>query len=114
MDDHHQRERRAERREVGRRNWTACDQDSQRQSLDLWEVDLDLEDKILQNEAKSVLAWLVAGCARQLRSANGTGLDMPQALAQATRDFERRTITSLSSSMRASTSARDAPCRWRR
>jgi hypothetical protein len=33
-------------------------------SLDLWEVDLDLEEKILQNEAEGVLASLVAGCTR--------------------------------------------------
>jgi putative DNA primase/helicase len=59
-------------------------------SLEMWEVDLDLEDKILQNEAEGVLASLVAGCTRwhQRRLANGTGLDMPQAVAQATRDFE--------------------------
>ena len=75
MDDHHQRERGAERREVGRRNWTACDQDPQRPSLDLWEVNLALEDKILQNEAESVLASLVAGCPRrhQLRSETAPG-----------------------------------------
>jgi phage/plasmid-associated DNA primase len=56
----------------------------------MWEVDLDLEDKILQSEAEGVLASLVAGCMRwhQLRSANGTGLDMPQAVAKATSDFE--------------------------
>jgi phage/plasmid-associated DNA primase len=59
-------------------------------SLEMWEVDLDLEDKILQGEAEGVLASLVAGCMRwhQLRSANGTGLDMPQAVAKATSDFE--------------------------
>lgn len=75
---------------MGRRNWTACDQDPHGPSLDSWEVDLDLEDKILQNEAEGVLASLVAGRTRwhQLRSANGTGLFMPPAVAQATRDFE--------------------------
>jgi phage/plasmid-associated DNA primase len=59
-------------------------------SLEMWEVDLDLEDKILESEAEGVLVSLVAGCVRwyQLRSANGTGLDMPVAVAKATRDFE--------------------------
>ena len=59
-------------------------------SLKMWEVDLDLEDKILESEAEGVLASLVVGCVRwyQLRSANGTGLDMPVAVAKATRDFE--------------------------
>lgn len=59
-------------------------------SLETWEVDLDLKDKILESEAEGVLASLVAGCARwhQVRSANGTGLDMPEAVAKATRDFE--------------------------
>ena len=59
-------------------------------SLETWEVDLDLEDKILESEAEGVLASLVAGCVHwhQLRSANGTGLDMPQAVAKATREFE--------------------------
>ena len=59
-------------------------------SLEMWEVDLDLEDKILESEAEGVLVSLVAGCVRwyQLRSANGTGLDVPVAVAKATRDFE--------------------------
>jgi hypothetical protein len=77
MDDHHQRERGAEGRKwddaVGRRVIKI----PSGPSLDLWEVDPDLEDKILQNEAEGVLASLVAGCARwhQLRSVNGTGLE---------------------------------------
>ena len=90
MDDHHQRERRAARREVGRRNWTACDQDSQRQSLDLCEVDLDLEDKISRTKPRvcSPRWWPGARPGTSSGRRTAPGLDMPQAVANATREIE--------------------------
>jgi phage/plasmid-associated DNA primase len=60
-------------------------------TIDPREVDLDLENKILTEEAEGVLASLVRGCVSwfQARSATGgSGLIMPTAVAEATREFQ--------------------------
>jgi putative DNA primase/helicase len=53
-------------------------------SLDESEVDLHLEEKILEQEAEGVLASLVYGCMMWYQE----GLAMPDAVAEATREFE--------------------------